>query len=162
MAQAMNPYLPSYEYVPDGEPRIFGDRLYVYGSHDAFDGPDFCVNDYVCWSAPLTDLADWKYEGIIYRADQDPANKKNNMHMCAPDCVQGADGRYYLYYQLHVLTCTSAMCSMKTVRLGAIKRVILLLLIRVFLWMMTERSTVMWDFLRWDSLKKCSRCADVR
>ena len=107
MAQAMNPYLPSYEYVPDGEPRIFGDRLYVYGSHDAFDGPDFCVNDYVCWSAPLTDLADWKYEGIIYRADQDPANKKNNMHMCAPDCVQGADGRYYLYYQLHVLTCTS-------------------------------------------------------
>ncbi len=111
MAQAMNPYLPSYEYVPDGEPRIFGDRLYVYGSHDAFDGPDFCVNDYVCWSAPLTDLADWKYEGVIYRATQDPANKKNKMHMCAPDCVQAADGKYYLYYQLHALSCTSVAVS---------------------------------------------------
>lgn len=32
--QVMNPYLPLWEYIPDGEPRIFGDRLYVYGSHD--------------------------------------------------------------------------------------------------------------------------------
>lgn len=23
--QAMNPYLPLYEYIPDGEPRIFGE-----------------------------------------------------------------------------------------------------------------------------------------
>lgn len=46
--QAFNPYLPSYEYVPDGEPRVFGSRVYVYGSHDKFDGSDFCVNDYCC------------------------------------------------------------------------------------------------------------------
>lgn len=39
--QAFNPYLPSYEYVPDGEPRVFGERLYVYGSHDRFNGADF-------------------------------------------------------------------------------------------------------------------------
>lgn len=104
--QAFNPYLPSYEYVPDGEPRVFGGRLYLYGSHDQFGGADFCLNDYVCWSAPLTDLSDWRYEGVIYRKDQDPRNKDGKMHMCAPDCVQGPDGRYYLYYQLHVLTCT--------------------------------------------------------
>ena len=102
-----NPYLPSWEYVPDGEPRVFGNRLYVYGSHDAFDGPDFCVNDYVCWSAPLDDLSDWRCEGVIYHAVQDPRNKDGKMHMCAPDCVQGPDGRYYLYYELHALTCTS-------------------------------------------------------
>ena len=30
--QAVNPYLPSYEYVPDGEPRMFGERLYIFGS----------------------------------------------------------------------------------------------------------------------------------
>ena len=36
--QAFNPYLPSYEYVPDAEPYVFGNRLYVYGSHDAFGG----------------------------------------------------------------------------------------------------------------------------
>ena len=34
-----NPYLPLWEYVPDGEPRVFGDRLYVYGSHDRSGGP---------------------------------------------------------------------------------------------------------------------------
>lgn len=105
--QAFNPYLPSWEYVPDGEPRVFGDRLYVYGSHDAFDGPDFCVNDYVGWSAPLDDLSDWRYEGVIYKATQDPRNEDGDMHMCAPDCVQGKDGRYYIYYQLHKLQCTS-------------------------------------------------------
>ena len=102
-----NPYLPSYEYVPDGEPRVFGERLYVYGSHDLFNGADFCLGDYVCWSAPTDDLGNWRFEGVIYRKEQDPKNKNGKMHMCAPDCVQGADGRYYLYYQLHALTCTS-------------------------------------------------------
>ena len=29
-----NPYLPSWEYVPDGEPHVFGSRVYLYGSHD--------------------------------------------------------------------------------------------------------------------------------
>lgn len=29
-----NPYLPSWEYIPDGEPKCFGDRVYIYGSHD--------------------------------------------------------------------------------------------------------------------------------
>ena len=28
--QAFNPYLPSWEYVPDGEPYVFGDRVYVH------------------------------------------------------------------------------------------------------------------------------------
>lgn len=110
--QVFNPYLPSFEYVPDGEPRVFGDRVYVYGSHDRFDGRDFCVNDYVCWSAPIDDLASWRYEGVIYRASQDARNKKGDMHMCAPDVVQGPDGRYYLYYEYHRLTVTSvAVCD---------------------------------------------------
>ena len=51
--QAFNPYLPSWEYVPDGEPHVFGDRVYVYGSHDRFNGETFCLNDYICWSAPV-------------------------------------------------------------------------------------------------------------
>ena len=45
--QAFNPYLPGWEYVPDGEPRIFNGRLYVYGSHDRFNGKGFCLNDYL-------------------------------------------------------------------------------------------------------------------
>ena len=96
--QAFNPYLPSWEYIPDGEPRLFGDRVYVYGSHDRFDAPIFCMNDYVCWSAPENDLSDWRYEGIIYRKSQDPKNKLGLRLLFAPDVVQGTDGLYYLYY----------------------------------------------------------------
>lgn len=110
--QAFNPYLPSFEYVPDAEPRVFGDRLYVYGSHDRFNGEVFCQNDYVCWSAPLDDLGGWKYEGVIYRAVQDPNNRDGEMQMCAPDAVQGPDGRYYLYYQLNRSVSTAvAVCD---------------------------------------------------
>ena len=105
--QAFNPYLPSFEYVPDGEPRVFGDRVYVYGSHDAFDGEGFCVNDYVCWSAPVDDLGDWRYEGVIYPAARDPMNADGKMKLFAPDAVRGPDGRYYLYYSLNGSTVVS-------------------------------------------------------
>lgn len=92
--QILNPYLPLWEYIPDGEPRVFGDRLYIYGSHDRFGGKWYCENDYVTWSAPLSDLSDWRYESVIFRKDQD--TRPGNLY--APDCVQGLDGRYYLYY----------------------------------------------------------------
>lgn len=94
-----NPYLPSYEYVPDGEPHVFGDRVYVYGSHDQFGGNAFCVNDYVGWSAPTNNLTDWKYEGVIYRKEQDAyLEDAASRRLFAPDVQQGPDGRYYLYY----------------------------------------------------------------
>jgi len=28
--QGFNPYLPSWEYVPDGEPKVFGGKYYLY------------------------------------------------------------------------------------------------------------------------------------
>ena len=43
--QSYNPYLPSWEYTPDGEPHVFGDRVDVYGSQDMFRGPVYCYND---------------------------------------------------------------------------------------------------------------------
>ncbi len=96
--QAFNPYLPSWEYIPDGEPHVFENRVYVYGSHDRFNAPIFCVNDYVCWSAPVDDLSDWRYEGVIYLKNQDPKNKLGLRLLFAPDVCRGANGRYYLYY----------------------------------------------------------------
>ena len=95
MKQVFNPYLPLWEYVPDGEPHVFGD---LYGSHDAFNGRKFCPNDYVCWSAPVTDLTDWRYEGVIYTKTQDPRMADGRHELWAPDVVQGKDGRFYLYY----------------------------------------------------------------
>ncbi len=94
----MNPILPGYEYIPDGEPRIFNGRVYVYGSHDRFHSKMFCLNDYVCWSAPIEDLCDWRYEGVIYRKSQDPKNRMGIRLLFAPDVVQGKDSLFYLYY----------------------------------------------------------------
>ena len=97
--QVYNPYLPLHVHIPDGEPHVFGDRVYVYGSHDEEGGSDFCVLDYEVWSAPVNDLTDWSCPGTAYRAKQDPTwGEKRDYAMYASDCVQGNDGRYYLYY----------------------------------------------------------------
>lgn len=104
--QAFNPYLPSYEYIPDAEPYVFGNRVYIYGSHDKFNGEAYCVNDYVCWSALIDDLGNWTYEGIIFKKEEDPLffNENypivygNQRLLFAPDVQKGTDGRYYLYY----------------------------------------------------------------
>ena len=100
--QAFNPYLPAFEYIPDAEPRVFGDRLYIYGSHDRFNGSTYCLNDYVTWSVSINDLKNWRYEGIIYKKNQDPLNTDGNTEMNAPDVIQGPDGRYYMYYSLAI------------------------------------------------------------
>ncbi len=97
--QVFNPFLPSYEYVPDPEAHVFEDRLYIFGSHDLFGGDDYCQGDYVCWSAPVHDLSDWNYEGVIYRKNQHPY-KIGTGNLYAPDVAKGPDGRYYLYYSV--------------------------------------------------------------
>lgn len=110
--QAYNPYLPSWEYIPDGEPYVFDGRVYVYGSHDLYNGYVFCMGDYVCWSAPVEDLADWRYEGVIYRKTEDPINREGKMCLYAPDVTVGPDGRYYLYYVLDKVNVVSvAVCD---------------------------------------------------
>jgi len=95
-----NPFLPLHEYVPDGEPHVFGDRIYLFGSHDQEGGDAYCLLDYVGYSAPVNDLSDWRYEGIIYKAEQDPDYSETRRYIYAPDVVRGLDGRYYLYYCL--------------------------------------------------------------
>lgn len=110
--QGLNPYLPSWEYIPDGEPHVYNGRVYVYGSHDRFNGYVYCLNDYVCWSAPVDDLADWRYEGVIYRKTDDPLNPEGRMCLYAPDVTVGPDGRYYLYYVLDKVSIVSvAVCD---------------------------------------------------
>ncbi len=98
-----NPYLPLWEHLPDGEPRVFEDpdnpgklRAYIIGSHDvrlrSYCGPDIRM-----WSAPVEDLTDWRDEGAIF------TYKINNRWdvMYAPDLVEvkRKDGtkEYYLY-----------------------------------------------------------------
>ncbi len=95
----MNPIFPLNEYFPDGEPHVFGDRVYLYGSHDKAGGDRFCMGDYMVWSAPLEDLGNWTCHGVSYRKEQDPRSRAGKLvDFYAPDCVQGNDGKYYLYY----------------------------------------------------------------
>ena len=98
--QAFNPYLPNWEFIPDGEPYVFNNRVYIYGSHDIFNGDYFCPSDYVTWSAPVDDLGNWQYEGVIFKRSDDPANANDRGCLYAPDVTIGPDGRYYLYYAL--------------------------------------------------------------
>lgn len=95
-----NPYLPSWEYIPDGEPRVFGDRIYVYGSHDRKDSIDFCDYKLKVWSAPLSDPNKWVCHGDIFRTN-DGADSPSDVDwtdqlLFAPDVVERA-GKYYLY-----------------------------------------------------------------
>lgn len=109
--QCYNPYLPSWEYIPDAEPKVFGQRLYIYGSHDLFGAKEYCEGDYVCWSTPVDDLSDWRYEGVIFKKQDTPWNKEN-LSYYAPDVVRGTDGRYYLYYSVANTSITSvAVCD---------------------------------------------------
>ena len=111
--QCFNPYLPSYEYIPDGEPYVFDGRVYVYGSHDRFGAMSFCENDYVTWSAPEEDLSDWRYEGIIFHRTDDPMNEDGKAPLFAPDVQKGTDGKYYLYYAPAGLNVIGVACSEK-------------------------------------------------
>ena len=92
--QAANPYMSMWEHVPDGEPHVFGDRVYVYGSHDV-SGSHYCSNNYVCWSAPVDDLTEWEYEGVIFETGGPDDSMMDTL--LAPDACQGPDGRYYMY-----------------------------------------------------------------
>lgn len=95
-----NPLLSLDEYVPDGEPHVFGQRVYIFGSHDEENGTSYCPLDYVAYSASINQLDEWKYEGVIYRKNQDPRNTDGTHALYAPDVTCGSDGRYYLYYVL--------------------------------------------------------------
>jgi len=127
---AQNPYLPLWEFIPDGEPYVFEDpdqpgkyRVYVYGSHDNLI-QYYCGRDQVVWSAPIDNLSDWRYDGIIFESKKDangkwlaPLDKKGNPAknekevkkakdgigdvLYAPDVVEKVDANgkktYYLY-----------------------------------------------------------------
>lgn len=94
-----NPFLPLDKYIPDGEPHVFNNRIYLYGSHDKERGDSFCLLDYEIFSASIDDLSNWTSHGVAYHFKEDPYFKEGYSGY-APDCIKGKDGRYYLYYCL--------------------------------------------------------------
>lgn len=103
IASAQNPYLPLWEHLPDGEPRVFEDpdnpgkfRVYIIGSHDV-RFTSYCGPDIHEWSAPVEDPSEWRDEGAIFTYKY--GDKWDVMY--APDLVEinRKDGSrvYYLY-----------------------------------------------------------------
>lgn len=101
--RAANPYLPLWEHLPDGEPRVFEDpdnpgkyRAYIIGSHDVTFRA-YCGADIRMWSAAVEDLTNWRDEGPIFTWKAD--GQWDTMY--APDLVEvrRKDGtkEYYLY-----------------------------------------------------------------
>ena len=110
-AVAQNPYLPLWEYIPDGEPYLFEDpdnpgkmRVYVYGSHDSLIKA-YCGREQVVWSAPEDDLTAWRYDGVIFESRKDAeGNWLYDNHqgdvLYAPDMtvrIENGKKVYYLY-----------------------------------------------------------------
>lgn len=111
-AAGANPYLPLWEYIPDGEPHVFDDpdnpgreRVYIYGSHDS-RVTDFCGREFVVWSAPVDSLDRWRYDGVIFSAVTDRDGNRLNDDglgdiLYAPDVAVVRDEAgvptYYLY-----------------------------------------------------------------
>ena len=95
-----NPILPGWEYIPDGEPRVFGNRVYIYGSHDNAGSDSFCDYKLKVWSAPIDNLNNWTCHGDIFhtRPDRDHPSDTDwtDYPLYAPDVVK-KDGKYYLY-----------------------------------------------------------------
>jgi hypothetical protein len=100
---AGNPYLPLWEHLPDGEPRVFEDpdrpgfyRAYIIGSHD-LRFTSYCGPDIRMWSAPVENLSEWRDEGPIFSYHIEGQWDV----MYAPDLVEvkRRDGtkEYYLY-----------------------------------------------------------------
>lgn len=89
-AKAGNPIIKNI-FTADPSARVFGDRLYVYTSHDQ---PDATYWDMVDWRLLSTaDMATWKDHGSIFSLKGFAWAKR---WAWAPDCVS-VNGKYYLF-----------------------------------------------------------------
>ena len=97
---AQNPIL-THLYSADPSARVFGDRVYVYPSHDILAQPGkgragwFCMEDYHVFSS--ANLTDWTDHGTIVTQNKVPWVKPDSYAMWAPDCIL-RNGKYYFYF----------------------------------------------------------------
>lgn len=99
-AGAQNPLIRN-QYSADPTARVFGDRVYIYPSHDilATEGKGrvgwFCMEDYHVFSS--ANLTDWTDHGVIVTQNKVPWVKPDSYSMWAPDCIE-RNGKYYFYF----------------------------------------------------------------
>lgn len=99
-ASAQNPLITN-QFTADPSARVFGDRIYIYPSHDILANKDrgregwFCMEDYHVFSS--ANLTDWTDHGVIVTQNKVPWVKPNSYSMWAPDCIE-SNGKYYFYF----------------------------------------------------------------
>ena len=97
---AQNPLIRD-QFTADPSARVFGDRVYVFPSHDilATEGKGrkdwFCMEDYHVFSS--ANLTDWNDHGMIVEQNKVPWVKPNSYSMWAPDCIE-RNGKFYFYF----------------------------------------------------------------
>lgn len=100
ISYAQNPIVHT-QYSADPSARVFGDKVYLFPSHDilATEGKGrpgwFCMEDYHVFSS--SNLADWTDHGIIVQQNKVPWVRPNSYSMWAPDCIE-RNGKYYFYF----------------------------------------------------------------
>jgi len=99
-AAAQNPLIMN-QYTADPSARVFGDKVYVYPSHDIRATPGhgrvgwFCMQDYHVFSS--SNLTDWTDHGMILSQYTVPWADSTAYSMWAPDCI-ARNGKYYFYF----------------------------------------------------------------
>lgn len=89
---AQNPII-NHMYSADPSARVFGDRLWLYPSHDKDDALSFSMEDYHAYST--SDIRVWQDHGTVFNPI---AQTTWAMEAAwAPDCIE-RNGKYYLYY----------------------------------------------------------------
>lgn len=99
-AMAQNPIVRN-QFSADPSARVFGDKVYVFPSHDllATEGKGrpgwFCMEDYHVFSS--SNLTDWTDHGLIITQNKVPWVRPDSYSMWAPDCIE-RNGKYYFYF----------------------------------------------------------------
>ncbi|MCA0365639.1 MAG: family 43 glycosylhydrolase [Bacteroidetes bacterium] len=97
---AQNPIVRD-QFTADPTARVFGDKIYVYPSHDVLATEKrgrlgwFCMEDYHVFSSE--NLTDWKDHGVIVTQNKVPWVRPDSYSMWAPDCIE-RNGKYYFYF----------------------------------------------------------------
>jgi hypothetical protein len=100
LLNAQNPLIRN-QFSADPSARVFGDRVYVYPSHDILATAGhgrvgwFCMEDYHVFSS--ANLTDWTDHGVIVQQNNVPWVKPDSYSMWAPDCIY-RNGKYYFYF----------------------------------------------------------------
>ena len=121
-AYAANPYLPLWEYIPDGEPYVFDDpdhpgkrRVYVYGSHDCLRS-EYCGRDQVWVKRPNAAEGGVKVGSFRVSADWPEAVRKVEVEV-AP--LASLSGKQALFFTFDASLKEQSICELHDFRFRA-------------------------------------------